>query len=98
MNAREGSQRVVVFLSSLEMASVSGLPVSQNRNGSTDSVPQDFEKFRGVFFQELENVARELAIMGTLFDRYEISILPMPLPDFGNCAANSCPNTGPMLR
>src|SRR6266498_5075897 len=83
MNAREWSQRVVVFYLLLKWLQRQRLPVSQNRKSLDDSVPQDFEKFRGVFFQELENVARELAIMRTLFDDDEIVDLAESLPDFG---------------
>src|SRR5438552_15042787 len=83
MNACEWSQRVVVFYPLLKWLQCQRLPLSQNRKWLDDSVPQDFEKFRGMFFQELENVARELAIMRTLFDDDEIVDLAESLPDFG---------------
>jgi hypothetical protein len=58
------------------------LPVSQNWKRFHDLVPQGSEEFRNALLRELEDVTRELAILRTLLDNYEIFCLTKPFPDF----------------
>ena len=83
MNAHEWLQRIEPLDLMAKTFKRPLLPLLQNGKRLDYSVAQRCEELRLAFFCKLEDVVRELAIMRTLFNDYEVIDLSQLLPNFG---------------